>query len=156
MTASRLLRLPSAREFTPLWLTFVLIITPFCGLGVGKSIHNDNLSKREQVASGKLTGFDSTNHGEFKYQFYLNGRKYVGRDAYKLNNNGVYDIGKDVKVYYDPADPNTSGLSSYSTKTWGYIPSIIIWVVTFFLLIFLSRISSKKRSPDEKALLIRD
>lgn len=83
-----------------------------------------------------FTGYDEDNHEEYDYQVYVNftvdGTDYQAQSDYYQNG---YDAGKEITIYYNPANPQQVHGDSKGFGIYLMILGPILILVGIFLLI---------------------
>jgi len=86
---------------------------------------------REVITNGVITAHDPRNHNQYRYTFTVEGKPYSG---WQSPREDELQIGKQVRVYYDPKDPSTSALTDFSelaSNALGPIPLLIVGICAF-------------------------
>lgn len=96
----------------PSWKALLITLPWVAGLAFFSysSIVQRAIAGRQQTTPGIIRTHDPANHNSFGYEFSVNGKLYVGSQI----PSREYKIGQQVLVYYDPRDPATSSLDSFT------------------------------------------
>ena len=100
---------------------------------------------REHTTPGVIRTHDPANHNSFGYEFSVNGKLYAGSQI----PSGEYEIGQRVLVYYDPLNPKTSSLDSFSRaadQSLGPVFLCSILTATTVVIIFVLRRNHARKS----------
>lgn len=83
------------------------------------AIHISTVAERQQVGQAKVMSLGSWNHGQtYDYTFHVGNVNYSGNSVGPDEN--TYRKGQLVDVYFDPRDPKTSSLQTFS---WSIVPN---------------------------------
>jgi hypothetical protein len=103
------------------------------------------IAGRQQITAGVIRTHDPANHNSFGYEFSVNGKLYVGSQI----PSREYKIGHQVLVYYDPRDPTTSSLDSFTRaadQSLGPVFFCSLFAVATIVVIFSLRRDHARKS----------
>ncbi len=117
-----------------------LFFAAFCLWGVYAASVSLKLQTEGEITTGTVTRLEESKTSEGYccvyspvVEFEVNGQTYSFENN-NASNSPDYEIGSQVKVRYDPADPNTAQINEFSDR-WLF-PIIIIPAMTFAALFF--------------------
>jgi hypothetical protein len=105
------------------------------------------VSRRERTTGGIVTAHEPAKHNAYVYKFSVEGKPYTGRET-PPNKEPV--IGQPVVVYYDPLDPATNALDSFSEKSLqalGLVPTALLGIGGVAVFIFVRRRRPNSQPP---------
>ncbi len=76
------------------------------------------------------------NHNTYHYSFEVGGKRYLGGGSPGGCAPSSMRIGQIVRVYYDPANPNESGLCTFKEQGQSVI-AVAAWLVAGIVLVGL-------------------
>jgi len=97
------------------------------------------IAERQQTTHGTITAHVPANHNRYGYIFSVDGKSYTGWESPKGNE---LEVGKLVRVYYDPIDPNKNALTDFaemSSQNLGPVPLLMFGIGAVALFIFRRR-----------------
>ena len=113
---------PASRpDRRPSW-KYVLLAAPFllgATLMAYALLGDVAAAKRQQTALGTINAHEPSNHGRYGYRFSVNGRSLSGWAI--PHERQEYVIGQEVRVYYDPVDPQRSALEPFEALALGLV-----------------------------------
>ena len=134
------LRVRRTRLGPPSW-RYLLITVPWV-IGLLFSIYSsaigNQIAGREQITIGWVRTHERANHNRYGYAFSVRGEPYTGWQI----PTGEYQIGEQVRVYYDPLEPTTSSLNSFaSSRDDALGPGLLcaIGIISAVLILYLLR-----------------
>lgn len=93
-----------------------LLVTPWL-LGLAFLLwtarRDAGVAARQRAAETTVVAHEPEHHDRYGYTFTADGRAYRGWDS---PVNRAVRVGQRVTVYYDPADPNTNGLTGFAER----------------------------------------
>ncbi|MGA3372847.1 MAG: DUF3592 domain-containing protein [Terracidiphilus sp.] len=105
-------------------------------------VRNEAVAVRERTTYGIIRKHEPANHNSFGYEFSVNGKIYTGWQIPATE----YEIGQSVLVYYDPHDPTTSSLYSFSEGNFGPPIFCFVGITVVAVVIFALRRDHAQRS----------
>jgi len=118
---------------------YLIVALPwFVGLiwNVHSYIQSVHVSQRERTASGIVMWHEPQNHNTYHYSFEVGGKRYLGGGSPGGCAPSSMRIGQIVRVYYDPANPNESGLCTFKEQGQSVI-AVAAWLVAGIVLVGL-------------------
>lgn len=96
----------------PSWRNLLITLPWAIGLVflLYSSTFHKKIAGREQVAYGTIRTHEPGNHDRFGYGFSVGEKSYTGWQIPTRD----YKIGQSVQVFYDPLNPETNSLDSFS------------------------------------------
>lgn len=89
--------------------------------------HRDaEIAQRQKVVVGIIQTISRRGHGTATYEFQLDGKDYRGSE----DHDPGFDLGQRVKVYVDPAHPNTNSLRDFrvNSETTHFVMMVFFWM----------------------------
>lgn len=111
---------------------YLLISLPWV-LGLILTVHRWNeyrqIAPRQRTHRGVITSYEPKNHSSYGYTFTVRGSLYKGRESFI---RGELRIGEQVRVYYDPQNPNKNSLFDFEQlagSELGSMPLMILGIL---------------------------
>ena len=127
---------PSHKNWTSWWN--LLIVLPWV-FGVVSILHewqvDRSVAPRQQSTSATITDHQPANHNTYGYEFFVEGKRYMGRQSPSRDELAV---GKRVTVFYDPLDPAKNSLTDFHELTvtsLGPIPLLLFGIGAVALIV---------------------
>lgn len=122
------------------WIVFAnLFLGGFCLWGVYAGYVSWQLDQNGETTTGIVTSLEESSDGDGGccvyspvIEFEANGQTY-SFEGDNASDPPAYDVGEEVSVLYDPADPNTAQINKW-TERWLF-PIIIIPAMMFTALL---------------------
>jgi hypothetical protein len=128
------------RLYIGCWIIFAnLFFAGFCLWGVYAAYTSWTLEQNGQTVTGQVVELEESNSSEGGccvyspvIEFQVNGQTY-SFDGDTASDPPAYEVGEEVSVLYDPADPDTAQINKWSER-W-LMPIILIPAMLFAALL---------------------